>query len=201
MLSNKRARLLFFFIRYSGYVIPLPLNERIKVSKTIHPFLLCKQNIRYFYNLEKSLYCIRATMEVLKSIVANEGRVLFVSDLPTLESRFLLDTDLRCTKWKRGSIAKSKDADLVFLSGINEENLVEAYRKCILLVGIGSPTLSKVAYPYNLNISSALLSDWFFGTLYASCMQGKRMVKTKKKSIKSFLGKGKSKTFNNKNEI
>ncbi|CAM9999285.1 unnamed protein product, partial [Scytosiphon promiscuus] len=50
-------------------------------------------------------------------------------------------------KWKRSYLAKSKDVDLVFLSDIEKENLVEAHRKGLLLVGVGSPTMSKVAYP------------------------------------------------------
>ncbi|CAM9137854.1 unnamed protein product, partial [Laminaria digitata] len=50
-------------------------------------------------------------------------------------------------KWKRSYLAKSKDVDLVFLSDIEKENLVEAHRKCFLLIGVGSPTMSKVSYP------------------------------------------------------
>lgn len=195
MLNKKHGRLLSFFIKSSGYVVPRPLNKYVKISKTMYPFLLGKRNIYYFYNLEKSLYGIRATMEVLKNIVANEGKILFISNSLILQPRFSLEANIHSKKWKRGSLAKSKNADLVFLSGINEENLIEAHRKCLLLVGIGSPTMSKIAYSFNLNINSSLLSDWFFGAIYTSCVQGKRLQK-KKKKIPSFLGKGKSKNFN-----
>ena len=200
MLNKKHARLLSFFIGSSGYLVPRPYNEYVKISKTMYPFLLGKRNINYFYDLEKSLYGIRATMEVLKNIVADEGKVLFISDSLILESRFSFEANLNYIKWKRGSLAKSKNADLVFLSGVEKENLVEAHRKCLLLVGIGSPTMSSISYPFNLNIDSYLLSDWFFGALYTSCLQGTRQVK-KKKAIYSLLGKGKSKSFNINNEI
>ncbi|CAN0323405.1 unnamed protein product, partial [Hapterophycus canaliculatus] len=79
MLIKKEERLLSFFIGSSGYLVPRPHNEYVKISKTMNPFLLGKRNINYFYNLEKSLYGIRATMEVFKSIVANGGKILFIS--------------------------------------------------------------------------------------------------------------------------
>lgn len=174
MLNKKQSRLLSFFIGSSGYLVPRPYNEYVKVSKTMYPFLLGKRNIHYFYDLEKSLYGIRATMEVLKNIVANEGKVLLISNSLSLQPRFVLEANINSIKWERGSIAKSKDADLVFLSEVEKENLVEAHRKCLLLVGVGSSTMSKIAYPFNLNIESPLLSDWFFGAFYTTCVQGKR---------------------------
>ena len=201
MLNKKHSRLLSFFICSSGYLVPRPSNEYVKISKTMYPFLLGKRNIHYFYDLEKSLYGIRATMEVLKNIVANEGKVLFISDSLILQPRFALEANLSSIKWKRGSLAKSKDADLVFLNRVEKENLVEAHRKCLLLVGVGSSTMSKVAYPFNLNVNSPLLSDWFFGALYITCVQGIRLSKIKKKVVPSLLGKGKSKRLNIKNEI
>ena len=85
--------------------------------------------------------------------------------------------------------------DLVFLSGVGEENLVEAHRKCVLFVGVGGPTMSKVAYPFNLNVSSPFLSDWLFGSLHTTCVQGTRASESKKKLISNFLGRGKSKNF------
>lgn len=200
MLNKKYSRLLSFFIGSSGYLVPRSSNEYVKISKTIYPFLLGKRNIHYFYDLEKSLYGIRATMEVLKNIVANEGKILFISNSSILQPRFALEANLNTIKWKRGSLAKSKDADLVFLSGVEKENLVEAHRKCLLFVGVGSSTMSKMAYPFNLNVNSPLLADWFFGALYTSCVQGTRVSK-KKKVIPSFLGKGKSKSFNIKNAL
>lgn len=201
MLNKKHARLLSFIIGSSGYLVPRPSNEYVKISKTIYPFLLGKRNINYFYNLEKSLYGIRATMEVLKNIVANEGKVLFISNSRILHPRFVLETNINSIKWKRGSLAKSKEADLVFLGGVEKENLVEAHRKCLLLVGIGSPTMSQIAYPFNLNVESPLLSDWFFGVLYTACVQGTRLSKKKEKVIPSFLGKGKLKISSIQNEI
>ncbi len=197
MLNKKHARLLSLFVGSSGYLVPRPSNEYVKISKTMYPFLLGRRNIHYFYDLEKSLYGIRATMEVLKNIVVNEGKVLFISNSPILQPRFVLEANLNCIKWKRGSLAKSKDADLVFLSGIEKENLVEAHRKCLLLVGIGSSTMSKISYPFNLNINSPLLSDWFFGALSTTCIQGLRLSK-KKSAIPKFLGKGRFKSVNKK---
>lgn len=206
MLDKKQSRLLSFFIGSSGYLVPRPYNEYVKISKTMYPFLLGKRNIHYFYDLEKSLYGIRATMEVLKNIVVNEGKVLLISNSLTLQPRFVSEANINCIKLERGSIGKSKDADLVFLSEIDKENLVEAHRKCLLLVGVGSSTMSKIAYPFNLNIDSPLLSDWFFGAVYTTCVQGKRVsgnIKTSPISI--LLGKGKSKAKNkfskNLNEI
>ena len=204
MLNKKHSRLFSLFIGSSGYLVPFPRNEYSPISKTLHPFLLGKRNIYYFYDLEKSLYGIRATIEVLKNITANEGKILFIGNKLSMQSRFGENSNINFMSWKRGSIAKSKDADLVFLSGVEKENLVEAHRKCLLLVGVGSPTMSKISYPFNLNVESPLLSDWFFGAIYTGCVQGRRMAREskKKKQILSLLGKGQpviSKIFN-KNE-
>ena len=206
MLNKKHSRLLSFFIGSSGYLVPRPYNEYVKISKTMYPFLLGKRNINYFYDLEKSLYGIRATIEVLKNIVANEGKVLLISNSLTLQPRFILESNIDCIKWERGSISKSKEADLVFLSKVEKENLVETHRKCLMLVGVGSPTMSKIAYPFNLNIESPLLSDWFFGTLYTTYVQGKRSgVNKTYPRIPKLLGKGKyklmSKTSKNLNAV
>ena len=190
MLNKKQARLISFFIGSSGYLVPRPYNEYVKISKTMHPFLIGKRNLYYFYDLEKSLYGIRATMEIFKNVVANGGKILFVSNSLVLHQRFAKEPNINCIKWKRGSIEKLKDADLVFLDGVQKENLVEAHRKCLLLIGIGSSTMSKISYPFNLNIESSFLSDWFLGLIYTSYMQGKRV---KKSSINSLLGKGRLK--------
>nr|QWK44902.1 ribosomal protein S2 [Pseudochorda nagaii] len=220
MLRTGNAPLLSFFIGSSGYLVPRPLNENIKISKTMHPFLLGKRDIYSFYNLEKSLYGIRATLEVLKNIIANEGKITFVSNSPIFKKCLSLDPQITCIRWERSYLAKSKDADLFFLSDIQKENLVEAHRKGLLLVGVGSPTMSKIAYPFNLNVRSPLLADWFFSAIYTSCVRGNRM-KGKKREIRfpSLLGKGRLKavsgdakilsnssssfmeTVNNKNEI
>ncbi|CAN0587925.1 unnamed protein product, partial [Ectocarpus sp. 12 AP-2014] len=64
-----------------------------------------------------------------------------------IQSRFGQDSNINFIKWKRGSITKSKDADLMFLTSVEKENLVEAHRKSLLLVGVGSSTMSKISYP------------------------------------------------------
>ena len=42
--------------------------------------------------------------------------------------------------------------------------MVEAHRKCLLLVGVGSPTTTGMSYQYlfNLNIDNTFLAYWFF---------------------------------------
>ena len=194
MINKRHERILSFFIGSSGYLVPRPLNEYVKISKTMHPYLLGKRNNFCLYNLEKSLYGIRATLEVLKNITANEGKILFVSDSLRLKSRFSLEPNINLIKWKRGSLIQSEDIDLVFLTGVEKENLVEAHRKSLLIVGVGSSTMSKISYPINLNIESPLLSDWFLGSIYKSFTYGKRKKKSKKKCSNNLLGKGPLKT-------
>ena len=194
MLKTEHSRLLSLFIGSSGYLVPRPRNENIKISKTMHPFLLGQRNTYYFYNLEKSLYGIRATLEVLKNIIGSEGEILFVSDSPVFKSVFAKEAHIDCIKWKRTALSKSKDVDLVFLSNIGKENLVEAHRKCLLLVGVGSPTMSKISYPFNLNVDSTLLAHWFLGAIYTNCSRGVKKKKLNNKlSFPSLLGKGSKK--------
>nr|YP_448641.1 ribosomal protein S2 [Desmarestia viridis]AAS79028.1 ribosomal protein S2 [Desmarestia viridis] len=194
MLRTEYARLLYFFIGSSGYLVPRSVNENIKISKTMHPYLLGKRNSYYFYNLEKSLYGIRASLEVLKNIIEDNGEILFVSDLPALKYAFGKNPNINCINLKRSSLANSGDSDLIFLSGVRKENLVEAHRKCTPLVGVGSFTMSKIAYPFNLNIDSILLSYWFFNAIYATCDRGNKIKGVKKKSpFISLLGQGISK--------
>nr|YP_009228472.1 ribosomal protein S2 [Saccharina sculpera]ALI31084.1 ribosomal protein S2 [Saccharina sculpera] len=194
MVRTEHSRLLSFLIGSSGYLVPRPFNEDVRISKTMHPYLLGKRNIYYFYNLEKSLYGIRATLEVLKT----GGKILFVSDCSLLKICLSHHPNISYIKWKRSYLAKSKDVDLVFLSDIEKENLVEAHRKCLLLVGVGSPTMSKVAYPFNLNIESPLLSSWFFSLIYMTCVKGNRMKSTKKRRVfSSLLGKAQLKEVKN----
>ena len=47
------------------------------------------------------------------------------------------EPNINYIKWKRSHLPKSKDVDLVVLNDIEKENGVEAYRKCLLLVGVG----------------------------------------------------------------
>lgn len=192
MINKKRERLLSFFVGSSGYLVPRPCNEYVKISKTMHPYLLGNRNNFYFYNLEKSLYGARATMEVLKNIIADNGKILFISDSVKLQSRFGIEQYIEFIKWKRGSLIHLKGVDLVFLTGINKENLVEAHRKSLVLSGVGSPTMSKISYPINLNIESPLLLDWFLGVFYMSCIRGRRLKDHKKGVCGSLLGKGRS---------
>nr|YP_011008215.1 ribosomal protein S2 [Halosiphon tomentosus]WBP70116.1 ribosomal protein S2 [Halosiphon tomentosus] len=190
--NTAHVDLLSLFIGSSGYLVPRPYNENVKISKTMHPYLLGKRNIYYFYDIEKSLYGIRATLEVLKNIIGNGGEVLFVSDSPVFKFVFANDPNVGYLKWKRTAIAKSKDVDLVFLSDIETENLVEACRKSMLLVGVGSPTMSKMSYPFNLNIESTLLAHWFFSAIYTTCSRGNKVKEnlSKKAQLSSLLGKG-----------
>nr|QWK44558.1 ribosomal protein S2 [Ecklonia radicosa] len=207
MVKTEYYRLFSFLIGSSGYLVPYFYNEDVRISKTMHPYLLGKRNIYYFYNLEKSLYGIRATLEVLKNIILAEGKILFVSDSPFFKICFFTEVNINYIKWKRGYLAKSKDVDLVVLSDIEKENIVEAHRKCLLLVGVGSFTMSKVSYPFNLNLESPLLFFWFCSLIYMVCVNSKR-IKSKKREeayvFSSLLGKGrikevkkKSKTFLN----
>nr|QWK45055.1 ribosomal protein S2 [Thalassiophyllum clathrus] len=197
MVQTEHSRLLSFLIGSSGYLVPRPFNEDVRISKTMHPYLLGKRNIYYFYNLEKSLYGIRATLEVLKNTILAEGKILFVGDSPLLKICLSYEPNISHIKWKRSYLAKSKDADLVFLSDIEKENLVEAHRKCLLLVGVGSPTMSKVSYPFNLNIESPLISSWFFSLIYMTCVKGNRMKKKKVRPFSSLLGNARVKEVKN----
>ncbi len=190
MLRAEHARLISFFIGSSGYLVPRLNNDDVKVSKTIHPFLLGKRNIYFFYNLEKSLFGIRATLEVLKNIISSGGEILFVSDSPVLKYAFEKNHNIRCIRWKRMALTKSREVDLLFLSNINPENLVEAHRKCGLLVGVGGSTMSQISYPFNLNIESTLLAHWFFSSIYTTCGRGKKENLNVKNSFSSLLGKG-----------
>nr|QWK45017.1 ribosomal protein S2 [Lessoniopsis littoralis] len=200
MVKTEHSRLLSFLIGSSGYLVPRPFNEYVRISKTIHPYLLGKRNIYYFYNLEKSLYGIRATLEVLKNIILSEGKILFISDSPLLKICLSHEPNISYIKWKRSYLAKSKDVDLVFLSDIEKENLVEAHRKCLLLVGVGSPTMSKVSYPFNLNIESPLLASWFFSLIYITCVKSNRMKSKKQgRTFSSLLGKAQVKEKELKN--
>lgn len=174
MVRTENAYLLSFFVNSSGYIVPRFEIENTKVSKTIYPYLLGKRNIYYFYDMEKSLYGIRATLQVLQSIVGQGGDVLFIGDSPVFKYIFSRGKGFNCIKWKRGVLSKFKEVDLVFLSDIDRENLLEAHRKCFLLVGLGSPTMSKMSYPFNLNTQSTLLSYWFFNALYTTNLRSKR---------------------------
>nr|YP_011008424.1 ribosomal protein S2 [Undaria peterseniana]WBP70395.1 ribosomal protein S2 [Undaria peterseniana] len=194
MVRTEHYRLLSFLIGSYGYLVPRPFNEDVRISKTMHSYLLGKRNIYYFYNLEKSLYGIRATLEVLKKIILLEGKIIFISDFPLLKICLSHESNINYLKWKRSYLDKSKNADLVVLSNIEKENLVEAHRKCLLLVGVGSPTMSKISYPFNLNIESPALASWFFSLIYMTCVKGNRMkLKKQERTFSSLLGKAQKK--------
>nr|YP_011007935.1 ribosomal protein S2 [Chorda asiatica]QWK44403.1 ribosomal protein S2 [Chorda asiatica]WBP69766.1 ribosomal protein S2 [Chorda asiatica] len=203
MLRTEYSHLLSFFIRSSGYLVPRPLNGDVQVSKTMHPYLLGKRHSNYFYNLEKSLYGIRATLEVLTKIIGSDGKILLVSDSPLFKFCSSQDSGISYMKWKRNYLSKSKKADLVLLNDIEKENLVEAHRKCLLLVGVGSPTMSQIAYPFNLNVESLLLSGWFFSAIYTTCARGRRMKSSSGiiKPFSSLLGGGSSKKVSKEAKI
>nr|YP_011008319.1 ribosomal protein S2 [Scytothamnus australis]WBP70290.1 ribosomal protein S2 [Scytothamnus australis] len=188
MLKNNHTRLLSLFVNSSGYLIPLHRNEKLKVSKTMHYYVLGKQRLYYFYDLEKSLYCIRAGLESLKTISLGGGEVLFVSNSRLFHLVRAKSNRFRCIKWKRGGLWALGEFDMIFLDNVNKENLVEAHRKTGLLVGIASPTASGMAYPFNLNVGSSLLQDWLLSALSSCCL---REGKTKNDPFPGLLGKGK----------
>jgi len=98
--------------------------------------------------------------------------------------------------------------DLMLLSDVEKEIIVEAYRKDSLLVGVGSSTMSKISYPFNLNTESSVLLHWFISTLYTICTKGKSINKIKKSLYPCLLGESsakitleKSKKITHSNEI
>lgn len=190
MLRTEYARLLYLFIGSSGYLVPRSVNENVKISKTIHPYLLGKRNSYYFYNLEKSLYGIRATLEILKNTIKENGEVLFVSESPVLKDAFGQNSSINCINLRRSSLANCSNSDLIFLSGAKKENLVEAHRKCTPLVGVGGFTLSKISYPFNLNIDSTILYHWFFSAVLVTCDRGRKKSGVTKSRFGSLLGQG-----------
>lgn len=189
MLKTEHSSLFTFFIGCSGYLVPRPINDNIKISKTMHSYILGKRSVYYFYNLEKSLYGIRATLEVLENLIGQNGDILFVSDSPIFKNVFYKSNSLNYSKWKRGGLSKFKEVDLVFLNDIEKENLVEAHRKCLLLVGVGSPTTSGMSYLFNFNIDNTFLAYWFFNAVYTTSRRGMRRKLKKNLSFHSFLGK------------
>ena len=122
------------------------------------------------------MYGIRATLEVLENLIGQGGDILFVSDSPIiLKNVFYNSNSLNCIKWKRDGLSKFKEVDLVFLNDIGKENLVEAHRKYLLLVGVGSPTTSgSMSYLFNLNIDNTFLVYWLFNPVYSASRRGMR---------------------------
>ena len=78
-----------------------------------------------------------ATTCITKNLIGQGGDILFVSDSPIFKNVFYNSNSLNYSKWKRGGLSKFKEVDLVILNDIGKENLVEAHRKCLLLVGVG----------------------------------------------------------------
>ena len=85
MLKREHSSLFTFFLGCSGYLVLRPINDNIKISKTMHSYILGKRSVYYFYNVEKRLYGIRATLEVLENLIGQGGDILFVSDSPILK--------------------------------------------------------------------------------------------------------------------
>nr|YP_009154056.1 ribosomal protein S2 [Turbinaria ornata]AJF48244.1 ribosomal protein S2 [Turbinaria ornata] len=178
MHKTKNAALLSFFVGSYGYLVPRSKNDNVKVSKTIQSYLLGKRDLFYLYNLEKSIYGIRATLEVLETMIDNESDILFINNLPIITQGFDKNISITSVKWKRGVLSKFKKVDLVFLCDITKENLVESHRGCLLLVGVGSSTTSRMSYLFNLNIEDTLLSYWFFNVMSVICRRGKKKLKS-----------------------
>nr|YP_009050495.1 ribosomal protein S2 [Sargassum fusiforme]AIG23763.1 ribosomal protein S2 [Sargassum fusiforme]QJC59469.1 ribosomal protein S2 [Sargassum fusiforme] len=187
MHKTKNEALLSFFVGSYGYLMPRFKNDDVKVSKTIQPYLLGKRGLYYLYNLEKSLHGIRATLEVLETMIDCEADILFINSLPIITQGFDTNISITGVKWKRGVLSKFKKADLVFLCDIMEENLVESHRECLLVVGVGGSTTSRMSYLFNLNIEDILLSYWFFNVVSVICRRGKKKLKCERK-LPGFLG-------------
>lgn len=101
-------------------------------------------------------------------MVEDSGELLFACDLTVLKYAFGKNTNMNGVNLRRSTLANFRHSDLMFLSGARKENLVEAYRKCMPLVGVSSFTFitSEIAYPFNLNVDSVLLAHWFFFMLF-----------------------------------
>ena len=75
-------------------------------------------------------------------------------------------------------------------------NLVESHRECLLVVGVGGSTTSRMSYLFNLNIEDILLSYWFFNAVSVICRRGKKKLKCERK-IPGFLGeRSRRKSYN-----
>ena len=194
MYKTENATIISFFVGSCGYLVPRFKSDNVKISKTIKPYLLGKRDLCHLYDLEKSLYCIRATLEVLETMIEQDSDILFVNSSPILKYAFDKNINMACVKWKRGVLSKFKGVDLVFLSDIREENLVEAHRECLLLVGVGSSTTSRMSYLFNLNMEDTLLSYWFFNLLTIISHRGKKKLR-RQIMFPSLLGKGRSERF------
>jgi len=177
MQKTKNGAILSFFVSSCGYLVPRSKNDDVKVSKTIQSYLLGKRDLYYLYNLEKSLYGIRAALEVLEMMIDSEADILFINSLPIITQGFDKNISITCVKWKRGVLSKFKKVDLVFLCDIMKENLVESHRECLLIVGVGGSTTSRMSYLFNLNIEDTLLSYWFFNAVSVICRRGKKKLK------------------------
>nr|YP_009049423.1 ribosomal protein S2 [Sargassum muticum]YP_010381302.1 ribosomal protein S2 [Sargassum kjellmanianum]UVW81834.1 ribosomal protein S2 [Sargassum siliquastrum]AIE46219.1 ribosomal protein S2 [Sargassum muticum]UDH59687.1 ribosomal protein S2 [Sargassum kjellmanianum]UQV81218.1 ribosomal protein S2 [Sargassum muticum] len=187
MHRTKNGAILSFFVGSYGYLVPRFKNDDVRVSKTIQSYLLGKRDLYYLYNLEKSLYGIRATLEVLEIMIDSEADILFINSLPIITKGFDKNISITSVKWKRGVLSKFKKANLVFLCDIMKENLVECHRECLLVAGVGGSTASRMSYLFNLNIEDILLSYWFFNAVSVICRRGKKKLKRDKKTP-GFLG-------------
>ena len=80
----------------------------------MHSYVLDKRSVYYFYNLEKSLYGIRETLEVVENLVGQGGDFIFGSDSPILKNVFYNINSLNYIKWKIDGLPKFKEADFFF---------------------------------------------------------------------------------------
>ena len=104
MLKTEHSSLFSFILGCSGHLVPRPLNDNMNISKTMHPYILGKRSVYYFYNLEKRVYGIRVTLEVLENLIGRGGDILFVIDSPILKNVFYNSNSLNDIKWKRGGV-------------------------------------------------------------------------------------------------
>ena len=111
MQKTKNRAILSFFVGSCGYLVPRFKNDDVTVSKTIQSYLLGKRDLYYLYNLEKSLYGIRATLEVLETMVDSKADILFINSLPIIAQGFDKDISITGIKWKRGVLSKFKPVD------------------------------------------------------------------------------------------
>nr|QWE50990.1 ribosomal protein S2 [Phaeophyceae sp.] len=179
LYSAEEKKLINFFIKFSGYLVPPYVDNTnlTGISKTMFFYLLGKQQFHFIYNLEKSLYPMRTALELLLNTVKERGDILIISDSAPLKGFFKYDPYIKCTGWKRVELSNSKNYDLILLVDTVEESLVEVHRKISLIVGVGATTTSRMSYPFNLNIEKPVLAAWFYQAITTSCLRGYELRK------------------------
>ena len=191
-VKKNSRHLISFFINSSGYLVPHISDDNFKTSKTLYPYLLGKRNAHAFYNLEKSLHGIKASLEILKEIVSLNGKILFIVSSSALNKSFNDNSVIDCLLWRRGPSQRTKSVDLLIVENIRGENTVEIQKSGMLMIGVHNSTLTQISYPFNLNIEDSLLCYWFYNALVVACYQGsllKEKEGEKAKVFSSLFGK------------